>query len=415
MNIPFQTKSKRSKPRILIVGGNFAGLETVIHLNPDHVDVMMIDPCPFFEFYPNINEIVSSVKKPYQLVLSKENILRRHGHKWFQDHVVNIDPKKKQIHTQNRLTLSYDICVLAIGSVVNTYHVDGVNSHAMFFKNTVDCYAICLKLNELLEHNSSASVVIVGSGMEGIEAMGEILRKYRDNKSVEVHMVEQADRVFPQGPDEIGKELKRLCIPYSVFWHTGKRVIAVEPNHVVLDSNQTLPSDLTLWSAGIQASNLIFDSGLSNTANGWARVSNTLQSMYHNDIFAIGNACELPNPVSKQAYHAMEMGECAANNIGLYLNDKELIDVKLSNKPKLLSFGDIDTFLIAGKTVIAGSMIAAAKESVYQYVMNHYDSEWAIAKWLHICQRAYRGAYQLGWQTFGSLEAIQRLPNIRFL
>ena len=44
-----------------------------------------------------------------------------------------------------------------------------------------------------------------------------------------------------------------------------------------------------------------------------------------------------------------------------------------SRTPQLVAFGDLDTFLIAGRSVVASPALAAAKEAVYQVTMTQID------------------------------------------
>jgi demethylphylloquinone reductase len=67
----------------------------------------------------------------------------------------------------------------------------------------------------------------VGGGFEGIEALGEILRKYKECKNFEVHIIEKQDRLMKDAPADIDKELRRLCKPYPVFFHTSTSVSRV--------------------------------------------------------------------------------------------------------------------------------------------------------------------------------------------
>ena len=90
--------------------------------------------------------------------------------------------------------------------------------------------------------------------------------------------------------------------------------------------------------------------------------------------FVAGDAAALPAPLRKQAYYAMDMGELAGDNIRRLLDGRTLKRFSPAPRPMLISFGDITTWLVAGDTVVASPLLAAAKEGVYQATMARLSS-----------------------------------------
>jgi NADH dehydrogenase len=90
-------------------------------------------------------------------------------------------------------------------------------------------------------------------------------------------------------------------------------------------------------------------------------------------VFVIGDAAALPTPVQKQAFHALEMGEWAAANVRRAAARRALRPYRPSRTPLLVAFGDLDTFLVAGRSVVANPALAAGKEAVYQVTMAQID------------------------------------------
>lgn len=79
-----------SKSRVVIIGGNFAGLVAASRLSPDH-DVTVVDARAEFEWTPNIHEILSRVKNRENVVLPRAECVSRYGHKFVHDCVTHID------------------------------------------------------------------------------------------------------------------------------------------------------------------------------------------------------------------------------------------------------------------------------------------------------------------------------------
>jgi NADH dehydrogenase len=82
----------------------------------------------------------------------------------------------------------------------------------------------------------------------------------------------------------------------------------------------------------------------------------------------------VPRPrLAKQAYYAMQMGQFAAVNAVRLLAGRRLREFIPVPKPMLVAFGDLDTFLVSGRSVIASPTLAAAKEAVFQLTMAQID------------------------------------------
>jgi NADH dehydrogenase len=162
------------RARVVILGGGFAGLSAALELRPDRHEVTLIDRNRWFEFLPNIHELLSGVKTPELLRLPLDRTLKRAGHRFVRDTVTGIDTEKRTVSTRRRDAIGYDALIVAFGGVDATRGVPGVAEHAMPFKSVDQCHRIGKRLARLAERRKPAQVVIVGGGLEGVEALGEI-------------------------------------------------------------------------------------------------------------------------------------------------------------------------------------------------------------------------------------------------
>ena len=403
-----------ARKRVVIIGANFGGLTTAMRLS-DRYAVTVIDPSPYFEFLPNIHELVSGVKSAEQLRLSRRRLLRRAGHRFIQDAVTWLDPAAGCVATQSGEQLAFDACVVAVGGVNNTSGTPGADDFAMPFKSVRDCEAIGDRLQATIERQQRASVVIVGGGLEGVETLGEILRRYRDVSGLRVDLVDGSDRLLPSEPAGLGQRVQQLCQCYPVRLHLSARVSAVTPTSVELTSGVVLPADLTIWTGGAAAPPLLLESGLAERAGGWAPVRQTLQSQYVDRVFVVGDAAALPQPLSKQAYYAIDMGECAADNIDRLLRGASLRPFQPSFALSLISFGDLDAYLTLGGVTLASPALAPAKEFVYQFNMARYDPPCNVMSFFELQTRFWNGLVELALPTLWSPWSILRLSQFRLL
>ena len=400
--------------RIVIIGANFAGLTTAIHL-PRNFRVDVIDSRPHFEFLPNIHELLSGIKNPDSLRMDRKRLIEGAGHRFIKDTVTTIDPAKKKVYTSGRKRISYDICVVAVGGVNNTQGIAGAAKFGLPFKSVDQCQNIAQRLKTLTERKRRTSVVIVGGGLEGVEALGEILRRYRRQPNFEVHLIESRDRLLANRPKALDRNIRKICKPYKVHFHTNTRVSKIAVNKVWLSSRVTLDSDATIWTGGAVPPPLLYKSGLTKHPGEWAPVNDYLQSKYDDFIFFAGDAAEWSGLKSKQAYDAMDMGECVAQNIKLMSVGKDLKQFRPSCKPTVISFGDLQTYVVMGDAAVAGPIFAGAKEGIFQATMAKLDPPSGLTSALDFLDRTSQSVFNLAIPTLTSFSKLRRLANLRFL
>ena len=357
-----------SRSRVVIVGGNFAGLVAASRLSSD-LDVTVVDARADFEWTPNIHEILSGVKSREGVVLPRAECVNRYGHTFVQDVVTGIDRDSSSVTTESGLALPYDACLIAAGSVRTTFGVEGADKYAMGLRTVGDAVRIASRLDKLATRKRRASVAVVGGGVTGVEVVGEILRRREQGDEFDIHVIELESDILDAQFDGLASDAAERFAPYAVTVHTNTSIKEVSARSLLLESGEKLTADLCIWSAGMALPEFLRDAGLKEADDQWLPVDDTLKSAYADNIFVAGDCASLPEPIRKQAYYAMDMGEVAGDNISRLLEDRRLKSFRARPMPMLISFGDITTWLVAGDTAVATPLLAAAKEGVYQATM----------------------------------------------
>lgn len=355
---------QRSRPRILIAGGNFAGLMAARGLDPERFNVTVLDPEPAIEWLPNIHELISRRKTPAQLQHDRSLVIERLGHEFLQDAIASIDAEQHRLQTRSGIELDYDVLILAIGSIASDLGVPGVKQHAMTTKSVAECHRISNALTRLAALPGNRSVTIVGAGIEGLEMLGEILRRFGESDRLDLHLIEARPQLFERYPGLHEHLLRRMGNDVTV--HCSQRVSSVQADAVILENGERIESRLTIWTAGSHGHPVLTHAGLS-PAHGDAPVTTSLQSPQHPDIFVIGDAARLPTPLEKQAYHAQDMGRHVARQMPTFFAKRPLPPFQPRPKPAIVSFGDRDALMIYKGRVLATPALLGLKEAVYQY------------------------------------------------
>ena len=408
------TRPHRTPPQVVIVGANFAGLTAAQHLSAAHA-VTVIDSSPWFEWLPNIHELLSGVKQPATLRLPRADLIAAAGHRFRRGRVDRIDPQGRRIHLVGGRSLGFDACVVAVGGINETFGVPGAGRHALPFKSVAECAAIGQRLAALGRRPGAVSVVIVGGGLEGVEALGEILRRYRTRPHLHIRVIEAASRLLPGTPPRLDAVIRRHCSPFAVRFDTATRVTRVTPTRVHLSSGEVVRADLTIWTGGVCAPPLLVASGLADRPQQWAAVRPTLQSRRFDHIVVVGDAAAFPKPLSKQAYYAMQMGAHAADTVTRLLRGATPRAFQPTAKPMLVAFGDLDTFLVADGLAVASPSLALLKEAIFQLTMAQIDRPTGRPALARLGGRVTRALGALVRPTVTSPSQLWRLGHLRML
>lgn len=406
------SKADRGR-RIAILGGNFAGLSAALAL-PAKYDVTLIDAASQFEWTPNIHELVSGVKAPEHLGIDRKKLLRRHDHSFLQARAQALDPDNNRIRVSSAVYVDYDACIVATGGDTLRDRVKGAAEHSIPFRTVADCHAIYGKLQKLAERRKF-SVTIVGGGVSGVEALGELLRSFRHHEGMTVHVVEAGPHLMPGSPPELDEDIRAHCEGLDVQFHCDVKVEKISAHSVWLSNACLLPTDLAIWTAGQTIPAILEEAGLGPGAADGAPVKPTLQSERKENVFVAGDCAVLKKPIKRQAYHAIEMGEHAAMNCERFLCGRKLKKYRPSRKPILVAFGDLDTYLVAGKRVIAGRSLAGAKEALFQGGMALFAPPLGKEEAAQFYKRFSRSMTHLLLPQFDSLEMAMALGRYRWV
>ncbi len=357
-----------SNHNILILGAGFAGLAASKELE-GYGQVTVIDPRDSFEFAPNIHELVSGFKSPADVKLGLREIFEDREQSFIQEKAIELDRSKKVVTTESGTQHPYDYLIIAMGGVNHDRGVAGVAEHAFPFKTAADCHAIGQRLEALESKASPYSITIVGGGVEGVEALGEILRTYGDSSHISIRLVEGGEQLLPGRSKQVHQSILETCADYPVSFHFETLVQEVKADEVILSNTKVLPSDLTIWTGGVKGHPQLEAWGLAE-ASGWASVNFNLQSKLDSDILIAGDAIEVIGGGEKQAYYALEMGQVAGQNVQyLAKGRRRLKAYQPKELPSVYSFGNLNCFVVYGDFVLSGLPFAGLKEAIYQLNM----------------------------------------------
>lgn len=327
------------KPRVLILGAGFAGLEAAKRLAGKPVDVTIIDRQNHHLFQPLLYQVATSglsapeICQPIRSVFAHAPNIRV-----VMDEVTGVDLEGRQVLTASG-SHGYEYLIVALGCRTSWFGHDEWERHAPGLKTIGDALSIRSRLLRAFERAETTpdpalrkrlmTIVIVGGGPTGVELAGAcaelarhvLLRDFRniDPRQTRVLLIEAMDRILPQLPVRLGQaaahELERL----GVEVRTGTRVKSVDADSVTVGDHEVIPSANIVWAAGVQASPVGRMLGAETDRAGRVKVLEDLSLPGHRNVFVLGDLAVVTapdgQPVPGVAPAAMQMGRYAGGLI----------------------------------------------------------------------------------------------------
>ena len=348
-------------PKILIVGGGYAGFYTAFklqkHLRRGEAEVTLVDPLPYMTYQPFLPEVAAGSIEPRHVIVP----LRRHLKKTnvVQGKVVAVDHKKKTATIEpsagKAYTVKYDQIVLAAGSVSRTFPIPGVADEAIGMKSIeeavavrdrlIDNFAKAANLPAGKERDRLLTVTVVGGGFAGIETFAELrslasglLKQYPELTidDTKFHLVEAMGRIMPEVSLETSKWVLKNLAERSATVHLDTQLQSAVGGKIELSTGITFESDLIVWTAGVMANPVVRATDFPIEERGRIRSSATLQITDDNGkvikgAWAAGDNSAVPDLTGggvggmcvPNAQHAVRQAKLMAKNIVAVLRGEE--------------------------------------------------------------------------------------------
>jgi NADH dehydrogenase len=336
-----------NKPRIVILGGGFAGLGAAEKLKHADADVVLIDRHDYHTFQPMLYQLATDVIATEEVAHPLRDVLRGQPNLAIhQTSVIGIDLANRQIQLQDMAPLAYDYLVLGLGAKVNFFGVKGAEENAFpmyTLPNAVRLKQHILKKWEAadkdpaLVEDGALNVVAVGGGPTGVESAGAIIELYRSNfvkdyrnlpaKDARVILVEFAPALLTMFKKDIQTYAKTALEKRGVEVRLGDGVVEITPTRVTLKSGEVLKAHTLVWGAGLQANPLVHSLGIELQKGARVPVGPDLSIEGHPEVFAVGDVAWITDTNTNEVLPqlggvALQSGERAGANIARRLEGK---------------------------------------------------------------------------------------------
>ncbi len=331
--------SRPSVPRLVIVGGGFAGLWATRALARAPLRITLVDRRNHHLFQPLLYQVATAGLSAPDIAAPLRHILGRQGNVEVRlGEVVTIDRRQRQVQLADGARLDYDLLLVASGATHAYFGNDQWAAHAPGLKTLDDALALRRKLLLAFERAEAEpdpvrraawlSFAVVGGGPTGVELAGtlaEIARhtlrnefRHIDPASATVRLVEAGPRVLSTFPEELSAKARRQLEKLGVEVVTGTAVTDIGEEGFQL-GERFIPARTVVWAAGVAASPLARSLDVPLDRAGRVPVLPDLTVEGHPEIFVAGDLATLRQengqPVPGVAPAAKQMGRYVANVI----------------------------------------------------------------------------------------------------
>lgn len=262
------------KQKLVVVGGGFAGIYLVKHIDRRLYDVVLIDSNNYHSFPPLFYQIASagldpaSIAFPFRREMRKLNPLPSYHF----GEVKIIDTDKKTVTTQYE-TISYDRLVIAAGTRNNFFGMADLDKYVFTIKRTSEALRC---RNEILDRFERAAIcqesdqrrrllsfTVIGGGPTGVEiagALGEMKRFLLKREyptinpdEMTITLAEGSDRLLQTMSDKASAYALEALRHLMVDVQLGRHMKSYRDNTVTFADGESIYSEMVIWTAGVTA------------------------------------------------------------------------------------------------------------------------------------------------------------------
>lgn len=336
-----------ARPRILVVGAGFAGVECVRRLerrmSPAEAEIALVTPFAYQLYLPLLPQVAAGVLTPQSVAVS----LRRsskHRTNIIPGGAIGVDTRAKicviRLITGKTIYQPYDHLVLAPGSITRTFDIPGLLEHAQGMKTLAEAAYIRDHVIAQLdladastdeaERKARLQFVVVGGGYAGTETAAclqrltdHAVKRYPrlDASQIKWHLVDIAPKLMPELGDKLGRAALEILRRRGIEVSLGVSVASAGPDEVTLTDGRVLPSRTLIWTAGVAASPLVKTLD-AETMRGRLVVRPDMTVPGADGVFALGDAAAVPDLAKGDgaicpptAQHALRQGRKVADNV----------------------------------------------------------------------------------------------------
>ena len=345
-----------NRPKIVILGGGFGGLAAARALS-GAADVTVVDRHNYQTFLPLLYQVSTAGLAADHVAYPIRGALRKTSVKFRMASPISVDHQTKEVKLDSSENLKFDHLIVALGSVTADFGIAGVKEFSLGMKSVSEALTIRAEIMRRfedlcrLEDGSKFFVTVIGGGPTGVEMAGAISELIRGPlkldqetvaKNIQVTLVEAGPRLLPPFAPSLSARTKKDLEKLDVQVLLNSAVKELLDGKVILKDGTELPSQITIWAAGVKGSDAMKQLNLPVEANRVA-VEATMQVKNYPYLWALGDIAGAKgqdgSPLPMVAPVAIQQGKFIAKQIKKVIEGKKLDNFKYLDKGSMATIG----------------------------------------------------------------------------
>jgi len=360
MNIP-----QSPNPRIVIIGGGFAGIALAKKLKNQKVQVVLLDKHNYHNFQPLMYQVATGGLEAGSIAYPLRKIFQNTPDFYFRlTSVKEIDAVNQKVIAEIG-DLHFDYLVIATGSKTNYFGNKEIERNVMSMKTIPQSLNIrslilenfeqaVLTTNEA-DRNALINFVLVGAGPTGVELAGALAEMKKailqkdypdlDIAKMEINLVQSGDKVLNTMSEKSSAAAEKFLLNLGVKIWKNVRVTNYDGRTITTNSNLTFETATVIWTAGVQGA-AIHGLDAKSMVDRVERihVNQFNQVVGYQNIFAIGDIASMESEAYPQghpmmAQPAMQQGELLGENLIRLIQSKPMKPFEYNDKGSMATIG----------------------------------------------------------------------------
>jgi len=360
MNIP-----KSSFPRIIIIGGGFAGIALAKKLSKQEVQVVLLDKHNYHTFQPLLYQVSTGGLEPDSIAYPIRKVLGDFPNFFFRlADVSEINTEKNKV-ISNIGELKYDYLVVASGSKTNYFGNTSIEANSMEMKTVpqslnlrsliLENFEEALLTSDLNERIALMNFVIVGAGPTGVELAGALAEIKKgilpkdypdlDTRLAQINLIQSGDKILKEMSPQASKKAEDFLEKLGVHVWKNVRVTGYDGKTVTTNSDLTFDAATVVWAAGVKGAAIKgLDSDQFVSRGNRILVNEFNQVKGLNNVFAVGDVAQMetentPHGHPMMAQPAIQQGRLLGDNLLRMLENKPMKPFVYNDKGSMATVG----------------------------------------------------------------------------
>ncbi len=377
MNIP-----ETGVPRIIVIGGGFAGISFIKKLKNEKVQIVLFDRHNYHTFQPLLYQVSTAGLEPDSIAYPLRKVFRKNTDFHFRmAEVEKIDTENSTILTSIG-NLRYDYLVIATGTRTNFFGNKSIAENSMPMKTVPQALNIRSLILQNIEkaditadereRKSLLNFVIAGAGPTGVELAGA-LAEFRkgilendypelDEDEMQVHLIEGQNRVLPPMSETVSKKAQKFLENLGVQLHLETFISDYDGKTVTTKDGKKFETATFIWAAGVTGAPIkgIDGEALVEKANRY-KVDGFNKINGFENIYALGDVAlmvtnEFPKGHPQVAQPAIQQGKHLGKNFRKMLKGDKMEPFKYFDKGTMATVGRNKAVVDIGKMHFGGAI-----------------------------------------------------------